>query len=276
MKKVLFFDIDGTLIGFGKEMRESVKNALTMARKNGHRVVLCSGRARYQVYPWLFDYVDGVILSSGAYVADGSHGYGKEEIIFERFLTREEILKIKEAAEKSNSAIMFQSESEVISNKKDIDYVVDKFLKKWKNPARVKEVWQGGKVTDFAEECTQIKKAMFFHSEWNLRQWREELFGVGEVVGSSIESGPSDSGEITPAGIHKALGMEKYISQFGLKREDTIAFGDGSNDYDMIKYAGCGVAMGNASDEIKEIADYVTKSVDEDGIYHALKEFDII
>ena len=62
----------------------------------------------------------------------------------------------------------------------------------------------------------------------------------------------------------------------GIAREESIAFGDGHNDMNMLKYVGIGVAMGNAEAEVKAIADYVTSDVDEDGIENALKHFGII
>ena len=66
------------------------------------------------------------------------------------------------------------------------------------------------------------------------------------------------------------------IKYFGLKLEDTMAFGDGGNDISMLRHAAIGVAMGNASDEVKAAANYVTASVDDDGIKKALEHFNII
>ena len=70
--------------------------------------------------------------------------------------------------------------------------------------------------------------------------------------------------------------LVQYLDENGLKREEIMAFGDGENDIDMLKFAGIGVAMGNASDEVKAAADYVTDSVDADGIAKALKHFGLI
>ena len=71
----------------------------------------------------------------------------------------------------------------------------------------------------------------------------------------------------------KNTGIDAIISHFGIKLEETMAFGDGGNDIDMLKHAGIGVAMENAGDNVKAIADYITTSVDDDGITHALKTF---
>ena len=70
--------------------------------------------------------------------------------------------------------------------------------------------------------------------------------------------------------------IRRYLQEWGLTREECIAFGDGENDIGMLKYAGIGVAMGNAEDCVKEVADYVTDGVDEDGILNALKHFGIL
>ena len=70
--------------------------------------------------------------------------------------------------------------------------------------------------------------------------------------------------------------FDAVIAHFGIKLEETMAFGDGGNDIDMLKHAGIGVAMGNAGDNVKEIADYITTSVDDDGITNALKHFNVI
>jgi hydroxymethylpyrimidine pyrophosphatase-like HAD family hydrolase len=61
-----------------------------------------------------------------------------------------------------------------------------------------------------------------------------------------------------------------------LSKEDVIAFGDGPNDFEMIEFAGTGVAMGNASDDLKELADYITDAVNEDGVYNGMRHFGLI
>ena len=74
----------------------------------------------------------------------------------------------------------------------------------------------------------------------------------------------------------KAKGLEKFIEKYGLLRGETMAFGDGENDIDMIRYAGIGVAMGNAIKNLKSAADYITTDIDDDGIANALKHFGLI
>ena len=70
--------------------------------------------------------------------------------------------------------------------------------------------------------------------------------------------------DVTAKGNTKQQGIDQFIKRFGFKLEETMAFGDGGNDIGMLRHAGIGVAMGNANDEVKSHADYVTASVDED------------
>ena len=83
-------------------------------------------------------------------------------------------------------------------------------------------------------------------------------------------------GEITCRGITKAIGMEKYLEYTGIKREDSIGIGDGPNDFEMIDFAGTGVAMGNGVPALKEHADYVTDTVTNDGIYKAFDHLGLL
>ena len=79
--------------------------------------------------------------------------------------------------------------------------------------------------------------------------------------------------EVVPQGIDKAASIEKLINYLGIDQKDTIACGDGYNDLSMIKYAGVGVAMSNAVDVIKENADYITLSNNDDGIAKVIEKF---
>lgn len=82
--------------------------------------------------------------------------------------------------------------------------------------------------------------------------------------------------DVVPKGSNKSIGIDKLLESYGITIQETMAFGDGGNDVEMLKHAGTGVAMGNAADEVKQIADYVTDGVDDDGIYNALKHFGVI
>ena len=87
----------------------------------------------------------------------------------------------------------------------------------------------------------------------------------------------NDTGiDIIPREGGKSAGIQKYLDDQGIDRSETMAFGDGENDMDMLRFAGVGVAMGNACDAVKAAADYVTDTVDNDGIEKALRHFGLI
>ena len=79
--------------------------------------------------------------------------------------------------------------------------------------------------------------------------------------------------ELMPLGIDKAVSLGRLSAMVGLGRENVIACGDGFNDISMVEYAGLGVAMANAQDELKEVADYVTYSNDEDGVAYIIEKY---
>jgi hypothetical protein len=97
-----------------------------------------------------------------------------------------------------------------------------------------------------------------------------------EVTATSFEKPDETCGEVTMTGVNKASGMRILGDYLHCPREDMIAFGDGPNDIDMLEYAGTGIAMGNAGENVKAVADMVTDRIDEDGIYNALKKMGII
>ena len=82
--------------------------------------------------------------------------------------------------------------------------------------------------------------------------------------------------EINPAGISKATGIRKVCEMLDIPNENTFAFGDSANDLEMLAYVAHSIAMGNGTEEVKNTAEYVTRSVDEDGILHGLKHYGLI
>ena len=82
--------------------------------------------------------------------------------------------------------------------------------------------------------------------------------------------------DVNPKNSGKDIGIDKIIEYYGIDLSETMAFGDGGNDIGMIKHAAIGVAMGNANDEVKTVADYITDDVDNDGVYKALKHFNLL
>ncbi|MGN0437402.1 MAG: HAD family hydrolase [Lachnospiraceae bacterium] len=270
MGKVLFFDIDGTLIDYDGNMPASTRYALEQARLHGHQIVICSGRARYQMAEELLSMADGMIGTTGANVV--FHG----KTIYQHFIPADTRKKIFQVLERSSAQIAGMSEKTMYMNAGAYQYLYNKFASMGGDEGRVQEIMGDTVITDTASEVEELKKVLYYDSAWNVAQVAEALKDCCDVTASSFEKPVEDCGEITCKGINKAFGMEKYLEYQGLSKEDTIAFGDGPNDFDMIAYANIGVVMGNGREELKKLADYVTKNVDRDGICFAMEQLGLI
>lgn len=131
-------------------------------------------------------------------------------------------------------------------------------------------------ITPTMEECGKIKKFFYHRSDKTIGELEKELGDIFTIEAASFRKDRGDCGEICCKGINKSYGMEKYLEYVGLTRKDAIAFGDGPNDLDMLSFAETGVAMGNGLEEVKKLADFVTKDINENGIAYALKELGLI
>lgn len=101
----------------------------------------------------------------------------------------------------------------------------------------------------------------------------EESYPLSRMPGCAATRWSPYFSDITPRGGSKRIGIEKMLAHFGIPASDTMAFGDGGNDIEMLRFAGVGVAMGNAGEEVRQAADDVTDDVDHDGIQNALRRF---
>jgi Cof subfamily protein (haloacid dehalogenase superfamily) len=270
MRKALFFDIDGTLINFQGEMPKGVKEGLLQLKENGHKILLCSGRSLCQITPVLRALpFDGIISGSGSYVE--SEG----KMIFEHHMSREVIMEIKNLLEQAGACYSAQTRDEIIANETNRERMLRRFEKMGVKEENRKILGKTA-VVEHIEQRKDIEKIVFFESEIPLSEIQEKLSPYCEVTAMSFENATADAGEISGKGIHKALGIEKYINYMGIAKEDTIAFGDGANDMEMIAYAQIGVAMGNASAELKAKADLVTTDVNDNGLLNAFHELQLL
>ncbi len=271
MRKALFFDIDGTLVNFQGQMPESAKRALLQAQSNGHLIVLCSGRSVGQVYPFLLEMgFDGIIAAAGAYVE-----YKKEVIVRHR-MDKKTVDAICDLLEEANAIYSAQAESRVFISGECKRRMKERNRLLGRSKELTEYVDKHMEVTDCLKRHTDIEKFNFFNSQITVAGIRERLAGLCDVTAMSFDIPTDTDGEICTKGIHKAFGIQKFIERAKIAKEDTVAFGDGPNDADMLSYAHTGVAMGNARKEIKACADFVTHDIDEDGIAHALSALGLV
>jgi hydroxymethylpyrimidine pyrophosphatase-like HAD family hydrolase len=122
----------------------------------------------------------------------------------------------------------------------------------------------------------RINKVTFLGSGLTLDEIRAELGDAFDVIPASVAVFGTTSGELSLRGVHKATGIEVVIAHLGIPREATVALGDGYNDVEMLAHVGLGIAMGNAPEEVRAVADAVTGTPEEGGVHEALRRHGLI
>lgn len=268
MEKIIFFDVDGTLINFNGELQPSTIEALERTKKKGNKIIICTGRTMYQIQREVREYADGYVASTGAYV----EYQGKK--IYENFMSEEALSKVVEVMEWAQAELSGSGEDFMIMTPAYRDILAERFSKY--PPKVIEEFMEKGIVSDGNWDISKVKRFNYEDSKKSIAQVRERLKDYCEVAGTSFEETESESGEIVCKGITKSHGMKILLEYLGKSREDSVAIGDGPNDLDMLEYAGLGIAMGNAREELIKKADYVTADIQEDGLYLAMEKFGLI
>ena len=261
MRKAVFFDIDGTLWNLDCEILPSTREAIAKLRENGHLAFICSGRSRANIKSedLLSIGFDGIVA------ACGTHVDFHKETIFEKLLTVDQVAHILAVSKEYQVPVIFEGPRYLYTNPNDFlddPYVV----------CLRKEQGDGLKV--IPEDPAEIV-ANKYSGETNgvdMEAYKKALGDTFNIVVHSREG----VFEVIPSGYSKAIGIKVVCEKFGLSVDDTYAFGDSENDLEMIAYAGHGVAMGNATACVKEIAEYTTSGVEEDGIANGLKYYGLI
>ncbi len=271
MAKLLFFDIDGTLVNFNDEIPESAKKALELAHRAGHKMFICTGRGGSQVDKRLLAMpFDGIISSTGADVRVG------DKALLEMIVPNDILRNLVKAMDESHAYYAFQGYETITMNRQSLDRMKNRFREIGADENRIDTLFSGVSLLEDMAKARGVEKAIYYDAAIEVPQVRALLGDDFDVEPVSFDAPNDVSGEVTQRGINKAYGIKKLMEYYGIGVEDTVAFGDGPNDLDMLKFAGVGVAMGNAWDIVKETADMVTADIADDGIYKGLKSLDLI
>lgn len=253
--KAAFFDIDGTLLSHeSKTVPEDARQALRLLREQNVCVFTSTGRhiLEFADLPVRDLEFDGYVLLNGQLCLDG-----QREVLSGYPIDREDILNILLLFEQRDLPIAFVEKDRIYIN--FIDDRVRTAQKAISSALPTVGEYGGNDVylvNVFAGEA-DVREALKQMPHCKMTWWT--TFGTDII---SKEGG-------------KVSGMRRMLSHYGIAPEEIIAFGDGENDMEMLKFAGIGVAMGNAEPFVKECADYVTDDIDAGGIYNALKHFEI-
>lgn len=264
-KKALVLDIDGTLTNSKKEITEATKNAIWSIAKEGHYVVLASGRPtpgmrRYEKELKMEQYGGYLLSFNGAKVVDCQTG----DVIYQRLLSHAMVPSLYKFAKENGCGLITYLGDKVISAFEPDEYVA---LEARINGLEIQVVDNFVEFVDY-----DINKCLMTAPADKAPKFEQQLKAEYGEAASIYRSEPFFI-EIMPHNVDKAASLSRILETLGLSKEDAICCGDGFNDISMIKYAGVGVAMGNAQPAVKEVADYVTGTNDEDGLVEVINEF---
>ena len=272
--KYVFLDIDGTLVGYDSKIPESALKALELAKANGHKIIIASGRAYCMIYPELLRAVDfdGIISSGGACVmVDG-------KVIFESYIKGEDLAFVIDYFRANGINYLLMSKDDIYAEPVFNKYILPGMIKAGYNEDLVRQAYGTNIEVDDVCKITCGNKIAYFTSPFKPDRissaLQERFYVVDFSVGKTEKS--NFFGEMNNGGVNKASGIDEYLKCVGGSIEDTIAIGDSANDLEMLEHAAVAVAMGNGTDAAKNAADFVTTAVDKDGIYNAFVKLGLI
>ena len=266
MYKLIALDLDGTLTDKNKNILEETKQELIKLAQKGVIIVLASGRPTAGIFKeakeLTLDQVGGYLLSfNGARVLD----YKTNEVVYEQTLSSEIAHEMYDRAKAFGLSPLTYNATEIITE--DIgDHWIQ--LESFTTKMNIKH------VQDFKKEVSfDVNKVLITGEPAYVAQILDEFKAPYEGKMSIYRSDPYFI-ECMANGIDKAASLDVLCKKLGIKQEETIAFGDGYNDLSLIEYCGYGVAMENAVDEVKERANYITLSNNDNGIAYCLKQLE--
>lgn len=266
--RLIALDLDGTLTNSDKVITPHTFEVLMRAQAAGVRLVLCSGRPTYGIAALArqlkLEENGGFVLScNGANIIDWTTG----ELLFRQPLEAHFVPRLLEFADAHGLPLLTYRGDCILATRNDSVYL-DEEARINQMPVEV--------VTDFIAEASRLEggtpKCLIPGDPELLVELEEKMKTFFGDALSISRSAPFFL-EIMAPGVGKDHSLARLLAQLDLKREQLIAFGDGFNDLTMLRFAGMGVAMANAADEVKAVADFVTLSNDEDGVAHAVEKW---
>lgn len=261
--KMLVFDVDGTLYDLVQhEVPASAIEAIKKAKENGYYFVIATGRAHYGLGKALNDLKPDFILSvSGGMVVNSNH-----EVISHHDLEKEDVQQLLDFCHENEAGLIFKFMNHM--------YI-------YQHPEKIDPL-KGQMESDIGSEPFRECPTQDHHK-------------IEAPQGASIHVDPKevqrvfgnhpriqflpyseDGYDVVLRNVNKGIGLKELMNYLHLKKEEVACVGDNFNDLEMMEEAGYKIAMGNAIDEVKKIADYVTTSSNQNGIYNALKHLHCI
>jgi Cof subfamily protein (haloacid dehalogenase superfamily) len=256
MKKIVFFDIDGTLLDHEKNLPSSTKKAINILKENGVFVAIATGRAPFMFTNLLAELdIDSYVSFNGQFVVF------ENEVIYKNPLSQTDLDSLLQETKKNEHPLIFMNEKTMKATTKHHPFI---------------ETSMGSLLMPHPDEDSSFFIDKEIYQSLLFCETGEEQFYYENYPEFDFIRWHQYSVDILPKGGSKAEGIKKMIQRLGFELKDVYAFGDGLNDLEMLKAVGTGVAMGNGVPEAKALANMVTSDVSEDGIWNGLKELKLI
>ena len=259
-RKMVFLDVDGTYLA-GDRVPPSAADAVRAARANGHLVLLCTGRALVQIYPWIREAgFDGIIAAAGGMVMVG------DEVLASQALTPELVDRATTWLDERGIAYWLETDAALHASAS-----LERLLEDVPP-----QPYLAIPFADAGAERGEVRKIILMGSTIPLEETRAAFAGNLDIIGATIPALGDNMGELALPGVHKATGIEVAARHAGVDRADTVGFGDGTNDLEMLAWCGVGVAMGDAADVVKDTADLVVAPAADGGIAEGFAKLGLI
>ncbi|MBG6057207.1 Cof subfamily protein (haloacid dehalogenase superfamily) [Cryobacterium sp. MP_M5] len=281
--RIAFLDVDGTLIDSGEVIAPSTIEAVRTARENGHLVYLCTGRASVEIYPAIRDIgFDGAISAGGGFAEVG------DELVISRTMPKHAVARMVGFYEESGYDFYLQAFDELYPSPgvrgRFATYLDDDRERRGQTRTVSESVADHDEhpaLRAFADvrplSFTGIAKSVFLAGDlMAFDRVSEALGGDFHVITGTIPHMGRGSGEVTLGGVNKGSTVLQLLDRLGIDAASAIGVGDSTNDVEMLQVCGVGIAMGNATDEVKAHADEVTTSVLHDGVWNAFRRHGLI
>lgn len=272
INKVIFLDLDGTLIDHSLFPPDSALEAINLAKANGHKLYINTGRSICQVYDYLWELgFNGFVGGNGIYIE--SEG----QTLFHRPIPQHLVEKVYKYL-----------------TDREIGFCEEGQESLYAHPLYLPELARLLSIT--VEEAEAKTNRIFPATSFNNLGWHEKVNKISIVLSEKVDldiireflkpelviglwtlfGKEREFGDIYQGGTSKGTAVQFLMKHLNLPMSDAYCFGDSSNDIEMIHLAGTGVAMGNAIPQAKAVADLVTDSVTDDGLWKAFRQLGLI
>ncbi|MCQ2409950.1 MAG: Cof-type HAD-IIB family hydrolase [Clostridia bacterium] len=257
-KKIVFLDIDGTLVNSEKKITPDTKNALMRIQKSGVKLAIASGRPSPGVIPFadeleLDKYAGYILPFNGCNIIN----YQTKEVVYANTLKMDVVRKAYDTAKEYGLEMITYKGDRILSETDDNPYLLIEARINKMEVEKVPNVYEA--IDEPPVKCLLLGDGDYLGKiEPEIR----EKIGAG----ASVFRSEVFFMEVVPEGLDKAAAIAELIKKTGIDQSETVAFGDGYNDITMVEYAGLGVAMSNGCDRIKEVADRIAPDNNSDGI----------